>query len=72
MRETVITWWAECMVCGYDSKEAGFLDADPLEKSICPICAEDCGHSNTLSYRPATDDEVKAAKKWKPRKARDS
>lgn len=56
--DDVVLYWAECLTCGYDSAEANFLDASPLKKSICPICAADCGHSNELSYRPATQAEI--------------
>ncbi len=52
-------YWVECLTCGYDSQEAGFLDKDNYEKSICPICAEDSGKSITLTYTKATPEQIK-------------
>jgi hypothetical protein len=49
-------FYFRCRVCGYDSDEAQGLSREGY--GICPICAEDCGHVNSLSFRLATEEEV--------------
>lgn len=56
MIDLVTWWWFECRICGFDSDEADHL-ADVKGKT-CPLCAEDCGHDNLLTYRPATAEEI--------------
>lgn len=41
----------ECRVCGFDSVQLSDFDGS----DGCPLCAEDCGHWNKMSRRPATD-----------------
>lgn len=48
----------ECNICGFDSDEAKKLVDKSVKRAICPLCAEDCGHSNELSFRDATPQEI--------------
>lgn len=54
----VVKWfYFECRICGYDSDEANELSRD--HDGLCPLCLADCGHEHKMTYRPATEEEIK-------------
>jgi hypothetical protein len=54
-------FYFECDECGFDSDEAKRLVDQTVAalRPICPLCVGDSGHHNPLTFRRATDAEIK-------------